>query len=369
MLNTLKLRFSQNKSLFIAAFISLIFHTVFLTGYPTSLPSDINKLITINMRLVKAPPENKRPQEDKDKTSKNSIKQELKTPNKDEKTPGSVTPKPLLNSEDTPINQSTPSIPINKEISKESIYAAEDEGLLVEENSIEDTSIAEVNNSTNTEITQPYTYVHTEFEITRNNDLGILGTTQITFIMNPRVNTYQLTGITEAKGLAALFLSKLEQYSEGDINEKGLKPTYYAYQYGNNPEKNQYAHLLWSDGLIEMTSKKGKRSAPLPEGTQDFLSFMYQFMFTPPLNSTQITMTNGKYLRTYTYSFEGEESIATKLGDLKTLHLLKSGDSQEKTEVWLALDYRNIPVKIRKTEKNGEVLEQTVTAILTTRPE
>jgi len=368
-LNTLKLRISQNKSLFVAAFISLALHTLLLTGYPTSFPSDTKNLTTIHMRLVKVLPENKPTQLNKAETQRGSIKQPSPTPNKDQATPDSEALKSSQYSEDKLISQSTPDIPINRETSKEIIYTAEKEDLLAEAISIENASIAEVNSSTNTDITHPYTYVYTEYEITSGNDMGIIGTTQITFNMNVRMNTYQLKSISEAKGLAAIFLSKLEQHSEGEIDENGLKPTYYAYQYGNNPEKNQYAHLLWSEGLIEMTSKKGKKSAPLPEGTQDFLSFMYQFMFTPPLNAMQITMTNGKYIRTYTYSFEGEESIATKLGELKTLHLLKSGDSQEKTEVWLALDYQNIPVKIRKTEKNGEVLEQTVTTISTTRPE
>jgi hypothetical protein len=76
-------------------------------------------------------------------------------------------------------------------------------------------------------------------------------------------------------------------------------------------------------------------------------------------------MTNGKRLRTYAYSFEGEETITTKLGELKTIHLLKGSGDEEKTEIWLATDYQYLPVKIRKTEKDGTVIEQVVTNILT----
>jgi hypothetical protein len=363
-LSTLKLRFAQNKLLLIAAFISMALHILLLTSYSISLPSDIKNLTSINVRLVKALPEKRPIKPYVPQERPNPITQKSTAPDTDEPTLDSEVPTSVLNTE-TP---NTNPLDSDNQTNTESDTSPQSEGLIAE-SSIENTTMSETASSANTDITTAYQYVQTEFEVTRGGDSGVLGVTQITFNMSLRRNSYQLTSITEAKGVASLFLSKLEQYSEGTVNEEGLKPNYYAYQYGGNSEKNQYANLLWSDGVIEMTSKKGKKSEPLPEGTQDFLSFMYQFMFTPPLNSMQITMTNGKYLRTYTYSFEGEETINTKLGELKTLHLLKSGDNHEKTEIWLALDYQNIPVKIRKTEKSGEVLEQTATAIYTTRPE
>ncbi|MDO9151862.1 MAG: DUF3108 domain-containing protein [Methylotenera sp.] len=364
-LSTLKSHITDNKSLLIAAFISLVLHTFLLSGYSISLPSDIKNITSIHVRLVKVLPEKKPTQPTATQAHQNSIAPNPKVPNNEVPKPDVEVPEHSLNSENT---STSPDIPTNIETTTEPTNSSLKEKLLAEDTT-ENTTTAETDSSVNTDMTNPYTFVHSEFEVTRGGDSGILGIAYITFNMDSRKNTYQLTSITEPKGLASIFLSKLEQYSEGNVDEKGLKPSYYAYEFGANSGKNQYAHLLWSDGVIEMTSNKGKKSEPLPEGTQDFLSFMYQFMFTPPLNVMQITMTNGKYLRTYTYSFEGEETISTKLGDLKTLHLLKSGENQEKTEVWLALDYQNIPVRIRKTEKDGAVLEQTVTTISTTRPE
>jgi len=105
------------------------------------------------------------------------------------------------------------------------------------------------------------------------------------------------------------------------------------------------------------------------EGTQDLLSFMYQFMFVPPLQTMQLSITNGRKLGVYDYSFEGEEIIATKMGNLNTIHILRSADEgDEKTELWLALDYQYVPVKIRKTEKEGKVYELLVTSLKTENP-
>ena len=76
-----------------------------------------------------------------------------------------------------------------------------------------------------------------------------------------------------------------------------------------------------------------------------------------------------KKLSTYEYSFEGEENFNSSLGELKAIHITHSGvDSDEKTELWLAIDYQYLPVKIRKIEKNGNVVELEATRINTNRP-
>jgi hypothetical protein len=118
-----------------------------------------------------------------------------------------------------------------------------------------------------------------------------------------------------------------------------------------------------------MTTSKGTYTEDLPEGAQDLLSFMYQFMHVAPLQTMQIPIVNGKRLRIYDYSFEGEELVNSSLGELKTIHITHNGiDSDEKTELWLAIDYQYVPVKIRKIEKNGDVVEMVATRINSNRP-
>jgi hypothetical protein len=96
---------------------------------------------------------------------------------------------------------------------------------------------------------------------------------------------------------------------------------------------------------------------------------MYQFMYVAPLQKMQIYIATGKKLTTYDYSFEGEENINTTLGELKAIHITHSGnDADEKAELWLAIDYQYVPVKIRKIDKNGKVVEMVATRINTNRP-
>lgn len=212
----------------------------------------------------------------------------------------------------------------------------------------------------------PYTRVEAEFEVKRGSDATAAGISRISFHVDKNKH-YTIQSQTEAKGLVSLFFSTLQQKSEGSVTDSGLKPDFYSYQYGNNSKKLQTANFDWSKRLLTLNHAKGETSLPLVTGTQDFLSFMYQFMFVPPLNNLQIIMTNGKKLRTYQYAFEGEETITSKFGELKTIHLAKSSDDEEKTEIWLATDYQYLPVKIRKTEKDGTVIEQLVSKLSTSQ--
>lgn len=235
-------------------------------------------------------------------------------------------------------------------------------------NAIDEISETVENNSTQTEPEKTvYSHVETEFEVMRGANTSAAGVTKIIFNIDEN-KRYSIISTTEAKGLVSLFFGDLIQKSEGNVTENGLKPDFYSYQYGNDEKKSQTANFNWSNGVLHMHTYKGDSTANLVAGTQDFLSFMYQFMFAPALETMQITMTNGKRLRTYTYSFEGEETISTKLGELKTIHLLKGSSDEDKTEIWLAVDYQYLPVKIRKTEKDGTVIEQIVANIRTGIP-
>jgi len=187
--------------------------------------------------------------------------------------------------------------------------------------------------------------------------------TQISYQFKPD-GSYLLKSVAEAKGLASFALSKLTQVSEGVVTERGLKPSSYIYQYGKNKDKSRRATFDWPAGTLTMEAGKKIHAEELAEGTQDFLSFMYQFMFVPPLEQMQLAVTDGKKLGHHVYSFEGEETLKTKLGMLRTIHIAKTNaDNDRKIDLWLAMDYRHIPVKMRFTEKDGSVIEQTATRI------
>ena len=213
-----------------------------------------------------------------------------------------------------------------------------------------------------------YQYVETDFDVRTKIDGSAVGKAKITYNLIDS-SQYQLKWLTEGSGLAALIFPDLLQTSVGLLTKTGLQPSQYLYQFGNKADKTRTANFDWLNKIITLQTSKGTHTVALDEGTQDLLSFMYQFMFVAPLQTMQIPIATGKKLAIYDYSFEGEKNLNLNIGELKTMHIVHNGsNSDEKTELWLAIDYQYVPVKIRKIEKNGEVVEMLATRINTNRP-
>lgn len=228
----------------------------------------------------------------------------------------------------------------------------------------DETRVAELDQAVDdAEQPAPYQQVSTHYEVFVNGETSAAGKASIDYAVTPD-QQYTLTWTVEGRGLLKLLYPKLVQESRGAVGPRGLKPAYYRYAFGSRADKAYEARFDWETRLLTLKTGKGEQSHDLPANTLDILSFMYQFMFVPPLQEMHVALTNGKRLGEYDYAFEGEEPL--QLGELtvQTIHIAHSrGDTDEKIELWLASDYRYVPVKIRKVEKNGMVIEQVATQI------
>ncbi|MDZ4141619.1 MAG: DUF3108 domain-containing protein [Methylotenera sp.] len=218
-----------------------------------------------------------------------------------------------------------------------------------------------------------YQYVETEFDLYTDKETVLVskpaGKASMVYQVLPSGEEYQIKSLIQANGLAALFMPDLLQISDGNIGHNGLEPSHYLYQFGDKKNKTFSANFDWQTKALNLHSAKGDDKLELTEGTQDLLSFMYQFMFVAPLQNMQLRITNGKKLGVYHYRFVGEETIETKLGKIKTFHLVRAAvEGEKKTELWLALDYHYVPVKIRETDKKGRVYDLLVTSLKTEKP-
>jgi len=204
--------------------------------------------------------------------------------------------------------------------------------------------------------------VEIDYKLFRGTSDMSVGRVRQTFQLEDE-NRYTLHSVAEATGLVSLFYSgKYEELSEGQVTERGLQPHNYRLKRGSG--KSQAASFNWEAHTVSLEAGTRRAVVDVSDGTQDMLSFMYQFMFVPPLNEMQIPLANGKKLKVYSYAFEGEDQVETELGKLRAWHIAKSSVDDEKLEFWLALDYRNLPVKIRQTERDGTVTELLATRLL-----
>jgi len=210
----------------------------------------------------------------------------------------------------------------------------------------------------------PYQHVSTDFSVFVNGEERPAGTAKIEYQREVSGN-YSLRWVVEGRGLLKLLYPSLVQQSQGEVSPSGLKPHVYRYAFGDRASKTYEASFDWAINIITLKTSKGEQRLDLRANTQDLLSFMYQFMFVPPLQEMHVTLTNGRRLGEYEYMFEGEDSVVIADKTVQTVHIAHTrGDTDEKVELWLASDYRYVTVKIKKLEKNGMVIEQVATRLI-----
>ncbi|MEY2793953.1 MAG: hypothetical protein RJA76_1945 [Bacteroidota bacterium] len=209
-----------------------------------------------------------------------------------------------------------------------------------------------------------YKKVVIDYDVRRSLDGSPVGSARTMYLLGEN-NQYSIKNEVEAKGFVSLFYwNKLVQTSDGVVTPEGLKPKNYHYQFGSKIDN--FAVFDWESKKIITTMNGKTNEFDMFEGSQDMLSFMYQFMFEPPLTKMKIYITNGKNYKPYDYSYIGEEVIETEVDKILTMHIAKFNyNNEERIDLWLAKDYRYLPIKIRKTEKDGSILDQSAKKIET----
>lgn len=179
---------------------------------------------------------------------------------------------------------------------------------------------------------------------------------------------YTLASDARTTGIVDLFRpQRLRYLSQGKVTERGLAPESFLISRTRRGRTDvARARFDWSAGSLTYGYAREPNSAPLPAGAQDFISFIYQFsLFPPPPGRLRLPITTGARFETYEIEVLGEESIETPIGELKTLPLKQVARAgEESIEIWLAADYRYLPVKIRHFGRDGNLSgEQVVSEI------
>lgn len=171
---------------------------------------------------------------------------------------------------------------------------------------------------------------------------------------------YRLTGMTETSGLVALFKPLVfENESSGKLVAGGLQPETYRTR-KNGKDANENADFDWSTAEVRL-SRSGAVQ-PVSTGAQDILSLNYQLAYLrQPEGGATVGVVTGKKYDRFALDSLGEEEIDILAGHFRTLHLRAMGDTV--TEIWIALDRHRLPVKIRYTDKKGDIFEQVATEI------
>ncbi len=176
---------------------------------------------------------------------------------------------------------------------------------------------------------------------------------------------YKITSTVGAIGIFSLFVKgEIIQTSEGRVTDRGLRPDRYTITRGSESNR-QEADFDWPDMKLDLLSNGTKKQVILLPMTQDQLSFLYQFAYTPPKEGIfSFHATDGRKLDIYDYQIIGEEEILSGTMKLRTIHLKKLHQSGvEGTEIWLDEDHYYWPVQVLMTDKQGNSMRQLITSI------
>ena len=173
---------------------------------------------------------------------------------------------------------------------------------------------------------------------------------------------YTLTSTTTPLGLLAVFKpEKIFMHSEGLVDQHGLRPLLFTHQRERDESRDSRAEFDWKIGHLTLPLPAPGAVHQLESGTQDRLSAMYQFMFLPlkNLSNVDFPMTNGRKLDDYHYAVARGTPLQTAAGDFDTLYLdSQSKPGESRTEIWLAVQQHYLPCKMVITDGNGDRLTQ-----------
>lgn len=207
----------------------------------------------------------------------------------------------------------------------------------------------------------PPTHIHARYDV---SDSG-LKVAVIDETFSRSGDRYHIESVTRPFGLFALLKHEtIRVTSDGIVTARGLQPQVFDYRREHDTGKNAHADFDWQGAKITLTDRDGTRSLPLPAGTQDRLSAMYQFMFLPLQDATQLEfeMTNGSKVDNYRYRISRDRKVTVPLGSFHALYLVSPKENTpRRTEIWLATARGNFPCRMDITETNGNKYTQALT--------
>jgi hypothetical protein len=170
--------------------------------------------------------------------------------------------------------------------------------------------------------------------------------------------SYELSSEAETEGLIDLFRPQRYRYlSKGRVTARGLQPeSFLMSRTRRGRTEVAEARFDWNAGSLSYgPASAPEKNVPLPANAQDFLSFIYQFVLAPPApGHHRVPITTGTRFEVFDIDVGEESPVETPIGTLKALPIRQvPRPGSESIEIWLAADYRYLPVRIRHFDREG----------------
>jgi hypothetical protein len=203
-----------------------------------------------------------------------------------------------------------------------------------------------------------------EFEVYRGDSLHI-GETRYHWMHDG--TRYRMDTVTETTGLAGLLKPlRIEQYSEGEVGSDGLRPLRFVQDSKQAKPPDEQVDFDWTSSQVMLRSGSKTSMHALTPGSQDMASLWLEIIWRAQRGGEfDFNVATGRrYTPRWFVPDDAPTGLDTALGRLLVKRLqvrAQPGDNQ--IEVWLAPDLRWLPVRIRFTDRKGDIYDQRVRRI------
>jgi hypothetical protein len=207
------------------------------------------------------------------------------------------------------------------------------------------------------QVTAEYSVVHTGLTIGRVSE---------TFTRKGDLYTAQ--SVTRSEGPLKLILDdQITLESSGRVGLSGLQPLEFTQRRARDSNRDLKTTFDWEKGTASTMLHGEKSEVPLPPGTQDRLSTMYQFLHVASLGPTlSMPMAMVRRIEPYNYRLLEDGKVSTPAGEFNALHYARVTEkaTDTKVDVWLAKDRSMFPVRVIFDDPKGFRLEQLLVSLV-----
>lgn len=160
--------------------------------------------------------------------------------------------------------------------------------------------------------------------------------------------------------VALLTSHRIQEQASGEIRDGQVRPLRYARQADAGGEtQTVQLRFDWLAAQIEVRSTAEQATLPLSPGVTDPLSLNLAVMWDLQRGQLpeQYTLVDSAEPRVYRIRNEGEETLKTALGSLRTVRVSQTRpDGNRTTTFWFATELQYFPVQIVRRKKGREDL-------------
>lgn len=190
-------------------------------------------------------------------------------------------------------------------------------------------------------------------------DLSVKGTMELT-LSDAGNSRYRLSSLVSG------VIGTINSQAEGEFLKDSIHPQRYEQTTNTLKKSETHAVFNWQNKTIDAWENDEQRTLQLTDGVVDPLSLYLLAMrhLQEGRKILQYTLLSSIRLKTYRVTQEGEETLPTPLGKLRTLRISsrrdKPGSEGDTTTFWFAPELGYLPVQMVRQEEGRETLRMTI---------